>query len=74
MHLKNDFGLTISILIIIYIAIDKYTFYNEIIINGVQNGLSICDKYHFGLAATKPVFGVSDKVRFKPAFSATATC
>ena len=30
-HLKNDFGLTISILITIYIAIDKYTFYNEII-------------------------------------------
>ena len=26
-----------------------------------------------GLVATKPVFGVSDKVRFKPACSATET-
>ena len=26
-----------------------------------------------GLAATKPVLGVSDKVRFKPVFSATET-
>ena len=26
-----------------------------------------------GLVATKPVFGVSDKVRFKPAGSATGT-
>ena len=30
-------------------------------------------KYYLGLAARKPVFGVSDKVRFKPACSATET-
>ena len=29
--------------------------------------------YHLGLVARKPVFGVSDKVRFKPACSATET-
>ena len=29
--------------------------------------------YYMGLVATKPVFGVSDKVRFKPACSATET-
>ena len=29
--------------------------------------------YYLGLVATKPVFGVSDKVRFKPACSATET-
>ena len=30
-------------------------------------------KDHTGLVATKPFLGVSDKVRFKPAFSATGT-
>ena len=29
--------------------------------------------YYMGLVATKPVFGVSDKVSFKPAYSATET-
>ena len=32
--------------------------------------LTLC---HLGLDATKHVFGVSDKVRFKPAFSTTET-
>ena len=30
--------------------------------------------YHTGLVARKPVFGVSDKMRYKPACSATETC
>ena len=30
----------------------------------------LCDK---GLDTTKPVFGVSDKMKFKPAYSATET-
>ena len=34
---------------------------------------SLCDYNPLGLVARKPVFGVSDKVRFKPACSATET-
>ena len=34
---------------------------------------SLCDDNPLGLVARKPVFGVSDKVRFKPACSATET-
>ena len=30
-------------------------------------------KYHMGLVARKPVFGVSDKVRLKPVSTATET-
>ena len=38
-----------------------------------QNQQDRCDCHHLGLVARKPVFGVSDKVRFKPACSATET-
>ena len=29
--------------------------------------------HYMGLVATKPVFGISDKASFKPAYSATET-
>ena len=35
--------------------------------------MQCCYEHHFSLVATKPVFGVSDKMRFKPACSATET-
>ena len=34
---------------------------------------SVCGHYNIGLITTKPVFGVSDKVSFKPVFLATGT-
>ena len=34
---------------------------------------SVCGQNNMGLVATKPVFGVSDKVSFKPVSSATGT-
>ena len=33
----------------------------------------VMEKYHLGLVAKKPVFGVSDKASFKPVSSATET-
>ena len=39
----------------------------------VFDHISAHTEYDMGLAATKPVFRVSDKVRFKPACSATET-
>ena len=39
----------------------------------MTNGLDFYGKEYLGLNATKPVFGVSDKVRFKPACSAAET-
>ena len=38
-----------------------------------QNYVFFHDMPLMGLEATKPVFGVSDEVRFKPAYSATET-
>ena len=39
----------------------------------VFDHISAHTEYEMGLVATKPVFRVSDKVRFKPACSATET-
>ena len=47
--------------------------YKTLTVQNVECNKRYCIIYYMGLDAKKPVFGVSDKVRFKPACSATET-